>query len=117
MKQNHIEKGKQGESIALKFLEDKGYRCVRRNYRNRHYEIDIIVESERELRFIEVKWRVDDKNGFPEETISQKKIDCLISCAETYLDQHPTKKSNHFDLINIIGRGRNIQISWMKDAI
>ena len=44
-----------GESIAVKFLEGKGYKVLARNYLKPWGEIDIIVEKERVLHFVEVK--------------------------------------------------------------
>ena len=48
-------KGDLGESIAVKFLEGKGYKVLARNYLKPWGEIDIIVEKERVLHFVEVK--------------------------------------------------------------
>ena len=47
--------GLQGEEIASRYLIEKGYRILSRNYRGEHYEIDIIAEYENTIVFCEVK--------------------------------------------------------------
>ncbi|MDZ7358031.1 MAG: YraN family protein, partial [candidate division KSB1 bacterium] len=44
--------GKLGENLAAKFLEDKGYHILERNYRYGHGELDIIAEKDGMLIFI-----------------------------------------------------------------
>ncbi|MDZ7319254.1 MAG: YraN family protein, partial [candidate division KSB1 bacterium] len=46
--------GKLGENLAAKFLEEKGYHILERNYRYGHGELDIIAEKDGMLIFIEV---------------------------------------------------------------
>ena len=55
---NPTEKGKTGalgETLAAKFLESKGYKVLKRNYRKPWGEIDIICEKGNTIRFVEVK--------------------------------------------------------------
>lgn len=48
--------GKIGEDLACKYLVDKGYRMVQRNYAKPWGEIDVIVRSpDKTLVFVEVK--------------------------------------------------------------
>ncbi|MEL3908670.1 MAG: YraN family protein [Treponemataceae bacterium] len=47
--------GSQGEVVVAKFLEDKNYKILAKNFRSLRGEIDIIALSEDRLRFIEVK--------------------------------------------------------------
>jgi putative endonuclease len=35
--------GERGEGLAVKFLKKKGYRIIRRNYKTRRGEIDVIA--------------------------------------------------------------------------
>lgn len=61
-KSNTRQLGAHFEEVAVKFLEGKGYQIVRRNYRCRLGEIDIIAWHEGYLVFIEVKYR--KSNGY-----------------------------------------------------
>ena len=54
MKLNTI--GQLGEDLACRFLEDKGFEVVDRNYRKKWGELDIVSrESDGTIRFVEVK--------------------------------------------------------------
>ena len=50
-------RGAQGEERVAAYLRSKGFIIVRRNYRDRFGEIDIIAESKSYLIFVEVKTR------------------------------------------------------------
>jgi putative endonuclease len=47
--------GKLGEEIACKYLMDKGFSILRRNYRENWGEIDIVAKKDHRLSFFEVK--------------------------------------------------------------
>ncbi len=47
--------GQIGEGIAIKYLENKGFSIIGRNYLKKCGEIDIIVKKNEVLHFIEVK--------------------------------------------------------------
>lgn len=49
--------GDTGESIACAYLENKGYRLLRKNYRMGRYEIDLVMRDGDVLVFVEVKAR------------------------------------------------------------
>lgn len=49
--------GQEGERRVAAYLRRRGYIIVKRNYRDRFGEIDIIAESEKEIVFVEVKTR------------------------------------------------------------
>ncbi len=77
--------GKLGEDIAAKYLENKGYKILTRNYRKPWGEIDIIAEKKGTLVFIEVKTQ---KAGFewrPEENVNRHKKAQLSRIINTYL--------------------------------
>src|SRR2546422_8671440 len=65
--------GKEGERVASRFLEARGYRIQERNYRTRRGEIDLIAEDGRILVFVEVKVRLDDRFGGPAAAITRAK--------------------------------------------
>jgi hypothetical protein len=47
--------GDQGEALALRYLSEKGYALVERNYRTRYGEIDLVVRDGKTLAFTEVE--------------------------------------------------------------
>jgi len=67
--------GKEGEDIAAKYLTEKGFEIVERNfYYSNHGEIDIVANHNNQLVFIEVKSRLNLEYGEPEYAITPKKI-------------------------------------------
>jgi putative endonuclease len=98
---NHIETGDLGEEIACNFISEKGFQILERNWRFKHWEVDIIASSKRKLHFIEVKTRNSLRFGKPEESITREKMTHLKNAAEQYQYQHPEWKYLQFDVIAI----------------
>lgn len=81
--------GKLAEDFAVRFLSEKGYRIIDRNFRSRFGEIDIIALKDDFLVFIEVKARWSLKFGKPEEAVNPSKIWKITKTAEYYSLMHP----------------------------
>ena len=84
-KKENYNKGKNGEEIALEFLMKKGFELVESNYENKIGEIDLIMTDKDWLVFVEVKLKVGDKFGTPEEMINKRKLSQIKRVAESYL--------------------------------
>jgi putative endonuclease len=95
------EKGNQGEELAAVWLVKKGYTLLERNWRFRHWEVDIIASKDKFLHFIEVKTRHSLRFGRPEESITRDKMNNLRNAAEEYQYQHPEWKFIQFDVLAI----------------
>jgi len=86
----HNEVGKIGEDLAKKYLQEKGYKILEQNYRTRFAEIDLIAEKsegffgENKLVFIEVRTKVAENFGSPEDTINRKKLFKVLQNAKSY---------------------------------
>ena len=82
---NSYEKGKSGEDKACRYLEEKGFSILERNYRGKKGEIDIIARDKNCLVFIEVKsWGSVPfaEAGF---SIGRIKKDRMISTVKQYI--------------------------------
>ena len=100
--------GSDGEKIAAKYLQNKGYRIIALNYANnlgkRLGEIDIIAQDKELLVFVEVKTRNMEKyaDTLPEENITTKKIHRLSKIANQYLNHNTLQDTPYrFDAISI----------------
>lgn len=71
--------------MAERFLLGLGYHTLARNWRWRKGEIDLIVEKDGELVFVEVKTRRSHRYGIPEEAVTARKQRKLIQTAYAYL--------------------------------
>lgn len=114
---NRRRAGDWGEDLALRFLEERGYRLVERNYRTRYGEIDLIVRRERTVVFVEVKLRRGRGFGDPLGAVTPRKQEVIRSMAEQYLAQHdPEYDELRFDVIGILAGGGPPEISYVEGA-
>jgi len=86
----HNKVGQIGEEMARKFLEEKGYKILEQNYRTRFAEIDLVAEKPEgflekpKLVFVEVRTKVGENFGSPEDTINKKKLWKVLWNAKSY---------------------------------
>lgn len=98
---NHIRTGQLGESMAQVYLEEHGYTILKKNYRYKRAEIDIIACTENLLVFVEVKTRTSDTFGFPELAVNRKKEQMLLNAAEEFILASGWKQDIRFDIISV----------------
>lgn len=95
--------GKTGEDLAASYLKDLGYTLIKRNYRIRGGEIDIIAEQGQTLVFIEVKTRSSMQFGGPLEAVGPAKQKQIIYTAQHYLQQNDLfNRDIRFDVLGIL---------------
>ena len=82
--------GEIGEHLAVRFLENKGFSTVERNYTKKWGEIDIIARKGKRLHFIEVKSGsfIGQASYRPEENISKSKIERLRRTISSYIAEN-----------------------------
>jgi putative endonuclease len=80
--------GRWGEQAAADFLVTNGYEVISRNTRTPYGEIDVIARRNELFVFIEVKARTSRTFGYPEESITVRKAEHLLSAAEHYAAEH-----------------------------
>ncbi|SEG09116.1 putative endonuclease [Caloramator fervidus] len=95
--------GKIGEQIAVKYLINNGYYIIKRNFRTKFGEIDIIARDGKYLVFVEVKTRKGIKLGYPREAVDCFKQIKLKKLASLYLAQKKILSSYvRFDVIEVL---------------
>ena len=82
---NNKEIGMLGEELAVKLLENKGYKILERNYATKPGEIDIIAINGRVIIFTEVKTRISSNMGKGREAVNDIKQSKIRKAAEIYL--------------------------------
>ena len=90
--------GRLGEEAAARWLLDHGFTLLHRNWRQGHYELDIVAARKDTLHFIEVKTRRAGGLTTPEEAITPRKFASLRRAAEAYMAQHRVRLEPQFDL-------------------
>jgi putative endonuclease len=97
----HIEFGRAGEELAARWLTQQGFFIVQRNWRHGRYEIDIIAGRSGVLHFIEVKSRHSSVYGYPEESVSRKKLNHLMQGASGWINRWPAFRRVQYDVLSI----------------
>ena len=77
--------GKWGESVAARHLEEQGYHIVAHNWRCARGEIDLVAQAGDTLVFVEVKTRRGRAMGTPEEGVTRRKAQKLLTLGQYYL--------------------------------
>ena len=97
----HNEIGKIGEDLARKYLEKEGYKIIDQNYKTKYAEIDLIALRQAQgkpknilenifsskqdiLVFVEVRTKIGENFGSPEDTLDRKKLHKVLHNATTY---------------------------------
>lgn len=107
---NHYNKGigSFGENLATEYLQKMNYKILKRNYRCKIGEIDIISTSNNFLCFVEVKTRYESMYGTPGEAVNRKKQIKLYKIAQFYIMQNNIFNLNfRFDVLEVILNHKN----------
>jgi putative endonuclease len=104
-------RGREAESLAARYLESRGLRLIERNFRIRGGEIDLIMQDQRTLVFVEVRQRSRSDFGGAAASITLTKQRRLILAARHYLAGRPACDCR-FDCILIDGP----KLEWLRHA-
>lgn len=102
MKLTHSQ-GLEGENIALHFLLEQGCQLIARNWHCPYGEIDLIMQFQDILLFIEVKYRKNNQFGGVQYSIGKKKLTKLCNSIEYYLQKNQINKVCRLDAVLIEG--------------
>ncbi len=80
--------GAWGEKVAAWYLAQKGYTIKHQHYTSRFGEVDLIVEKDGCLVFVEVKARLGDGYGEPEQAVNWHKLKKLRRVILAYLSRN-----------------------------
>ncbi len=95
--------GQRGEDAAVRFLKNKGYRILDRNWTCPAGEADVVAMDCEVLVFIEVKTRTSIDAGMPEEAVTPEKRARYERIAAYYLrDFRSVEMPIRFDVIGIL---------------
>lgn len=97
--------GPWGEKQAERYLKQRGFKLLERNFRCRSGEIDLIMhDQERTLVFVEVKTRAHEAFEPVESVITQAKKTRMIRAARYFLATHQIQdRPLRFDVVCVIG--------------
>lgn len=105
--------GRIGEEIAAKWLSDRGYTIIDRNYLKKWGEIDIVArETKGSLHFVEVKTvsyetklelerDISRETWRPEEKVTKQKLSRMQRAIETWLLENKEQHEFQIDVLSV----------------
>lgn len=106
-------RGQAAEDRAAAFLRRQGLTELQRNYRTRGGEIDLIMQDDGQLVFVEVRYRQHQGYGGAAASITPGKQARLALAARHFLQRHGQDRPCRFDVVAIDGANPP---NWIKDA-
>ena len=104
--------GNNGENISVKYLTQNNYEIIERNFLCKQGELDIIAKdlNTKEIVFIEVKTRTNQKYGAPVDAVDRVKQKHIYKAAQYYLYKNHIENVNcRIDIIEVfITRGKKL---------
>lgn len=95
--------GAYGERTAARFLEERGYCILARNWRSPDGELDLItLDPEGTLAIIEVKTRTSQNFGHPFEAVTASKLLRLRRLTAAWLRDNPYRGQVRIDVVSVL---------------
>ena len=110
--------GAEWEKTAESFLRGHGLTLLQRNFSSRFGEIDLIMEDEETVVFVEVKYRKSSHHGSGADAVTYHKQGRISRTAAWYLAMNPHRAEQvcRFDVISINRQEKDHGINWIKSA-
>ncbi len=111
-------KGRDAESLARRTLESAGVVILDQNYRCPAGELDLVGDHAGVICFVEVRSRLDELLGAPEETIDARKRSRIRAAARAWLaaQEDLGPRACRFDVVAVVGEGEDAEIRWIPNA-
>lgn len=114
--ENQVKKGSRGETAACAFLIEHGFQILKRNWRYKRAEVDIIAMEGETLVFIEVKARKTEGFGPPEAFVSSRKQRMLASAASAFCHESNYVGELRFDVAAVLFSDKDFHVTLIRDA-
>lgn len=109
--------GELGERIAERWLRRRGWRVVQRRFRSGHRDIDLVVEREGTVAFVEVKARKGPDFGGPVQAVNYRKRKQLERSAMVWIDRHGREaEAYRFDVVGVLVDGAAVRVCHVENA-
>ncbi|MFB3100771.1 MAG: YraN family protein [Gammaproteobacteria bacterium] len=112
------QRGRWAEQTALEYLLTKKLKLLDKNFRSSFGEIDLIMQDNSIILFIEVRYRSNNHFYTALESISKKKCERIISTSYQYLSKNrsASQLDCRFDVVTLSGPQKTPTIEWIKNA-
>ncbi len=108
--------GQVAEGLAQRHLERQGLSIITKNYSRKVGEIDLIMQDQDVIVFVEVRYREHKSMLDILESVNIHKQRKLRKTALSYIQSHTSDQPCRFDVVGIAGSLANPRIEWVKNA-
>ncbi|MBQ5334260.1 MAG: YraN family protein [Oscillospiraceae bacterium] len=117
MQLSRSETGKLGEELTAYYLQKSGYEILRRNFRIKGGEIDIIARKDGIIAFVEVKTRDISALESGAEAVRSRKRSLIIRASQEYSCRYPHDCQPRFDISEVtVKSGKIVKFSYLDNA-
>jgi putative endonuclease len=122
--------GKYGEDIAEKYMKNKGFEILARNYLKKWGEIDIVARGTNKIHFVEVKTvsyetkdvlleAVTRRTWRPEENVHEFKLKKLYRVIESWMMENNCDLDWQIDVlaVRIVPREKYASVKYIPNII
>lgn len=113
-------KGRLAEDMACQYLQQQGLTLLQKNFHSRFGEIDLVMQHQQTLVFIEVRYRKNSDYGGPAASITQAKQQKIQKTALYFMQKKGHEVNARFDVLAICGdnlhKPQQLHIEWIKNA-
>ncbi len=113
---DHNDLGKQGEHIAINYLQHSGYQILETNYRYQKAEVDIIALKDKTLAIVEVKTRSTAAFGNPQDFLKRNQIERIVNAVDHYIQTQQLDVEVRFDIIAIVKTDKSQDVQHLENA-
>lgn len=114
---NTFLKGAHGESLASEYLRKLGYCEKARNYRYGRAEIDLIMEKDGILSFIEVKMEKEDTPYPSDLKVNEGKRKRIVKTALKFMNEYSDdERTYRFDIMRVQESGSKYAFHFIENA-
>lgn len=114
----HLEAGRAAEAAAASALERLGYRILRRNFRARGGELDLVALDGDTLAIVEVRYRAGGRYGGGAESVTAAKQRRIARTARVLLAAQPllARRPARFDVVEVTGPAGGLACRLIRGA-
>lgn len=113
---NNLERGRDAERIAARYLISMGYRILRTNWRWGRKELDLVALHRGILVIIEVKSMHGNRVNHPWEVVDSMKQRNIVLAADAYIRRYRCRWPTRFDVMAVIYHARGVEIGHIENA-
>ncbi len=108
--------GKWGEDVALRYLLQKGFHLVARNWFCGHKELDLIMEDRRGIHIVEVRTRKENSLKEPLESVDTVKQRKVLAAADSFIRAMKVQKEVFFDIVAVLSETDEKGLTHVKSV-